>query len=372
MTRRDGTIRQREDGRWEARYRAASGRRASVYARTSGEVQEALRKALTHADAGIRPVDGRLTTKAYLEDWIATSVRPRVRATTADSYASIVKLYLVPELGRIPLAKLEPGHVQAMLSRVRSARNGDLSPTTRRYVYAVLRIALGRALKSGLVLRNVATLVDPPAKARHELETLDVGQVGTLLASIRGDRLEALYVAAIGTGLRQGELLGLRWADVDMDAGTLTVRNTLQRVTRKLAEPKTERARRTLTMPGAVVDALRAQRVRQLEERLAAKAWADPELVFASPIGTPLDPRNVTRRFQTAIARAGLPRQRFHDLRHAFATLHLEGGEELAVVSKMLGHANLSTTADVYAHLTTGMHARAAARMDGILRKTAG
>jgi integrase len=362
---REGTIRQRPDSRWEARYRGPDGRQRSLYAATRRGAQERLRAALTASEQGIRPIESRLTVGAFLEGWLASSVRLRCRSTTADNYTTIVRLYLQPAIGRIPLAKLEPEHVQAMLAKLSAgngARGEQLSPTTVRYVYAVLRIALGRALKAGRVVRNVATLVDPPAKAKAELTPLSADQVATFLSHVAGDRLEALYVTAIGLGLRQGELLGLRWSDVDLEAGMLTIRHTLQRGTRTLAEPKTERARRTLQLPSEVTAALRAHRKRQLDGKAS-------EYVFASSSGRPLDPRNVARRFAMAIAAAGLPAQRFHDLRHACATLLLEQGEDLAVVSKLLGHANLSTTADVYAHLTPAMGQRAAERMDGVLRR---
>jgi integrase len=188
------------------------------------------------------------------------------------------------------------------------------------------------------------------------------------LDAVADDRLAGLYGLAIATGMRQGELLGLRWSDIDLDAGALTVRHTLQRRSRELAKPKTERARRTLAIGSGAVAALREQRRRQLVERVAAgRSWADRDLVFTTRTGGALDSRNVTKALQTALRRAGLPHQRFHDLRHAYATLMLEDGEELVVVSRSLGHSDLSTTADVYAHLTNRMQERAAARMDSIL-----
>jgi integrase len=170
--------------------------------------------------------------------------------------------------------------------------------------------------------------------------------------------------------MRKGELLALRWQDVDLDAGRLTVRHTLRLGTRELAEPKTERARRTLRLGSDTVVALREHRRQQLEERLAAgRCWVDGDFVFATTIGTPLDSRNGTKAFQRTLKRAGLPHQRFHDLRHACATLLLEDGEELGVVSRILGHSQIATTADVYAHLTPAMLERSAARMDAILAR---
>ena len=173
--------------------------------------------------------------------------------------------------------------------------------------------------------------------------------------STEDDRLHVLYMTAGGLGLRQGELLALRWSDVNLEAGTVTIRHTRNAKTGELAAA-----------------ALRDHRRRQLEERLAVgRRWRDGDLVFTSPIGTPLDAANVTHRFQASLAAAGLPRQRFHDLRHACATLRLEQGEELAVVSRILGHASITTTANVYGHLTDSMLGKAAERTDVILRRRA-
>jgi integrase len=197
---------------------------------------------------------------------------------------------------------------------------------------------------------------------------LTADQARLFLATVVDDRLGALYMLAIATGMRQGELLALRWQDVDLDGGRLTIRHTLRLGTRELAEPKTERARRTLRLGIDTLSALREHRRRQLEERLAAgRRWVDGDFVFATSIGTPLDSRNVTKAFQRTLARAGLAHQRFHDLRHACATLLLEHGEELGVVSRILGHSQIATTADVYAHLTPAMLERSAARTDEIL-----
>jgi integrase len=365
----------RADGRWEGRY-YVKGQRKSVFGRTKREAQEALRKALTNADNGIAPVPQRATVATYLEEWLDTSVRPRLRPRTAESYTDTVTRYIAPAIGKVQLAKLTPEDVSRMVARL-TAR-GDLSPTTVRYAYAVLRIALGRALKTGRVVRNVATLADPPGKAHVEQHPLTAEQARAFLEAVASDRLGALYTVAIATGMRQGELLGLTWADVDLEAGTLAVRHTLTRGTRELADPKTERSRRVLRLGMEATTALCKHRPRQLVERVAAgRRWGirgkdrdkEPDLVFTTRIGTAMDSRNVTQGLQTALARAGMPRQRFHDLRHAYATLMIEAGEDLVVVSKSLGHSNLATTADVYAHLTPTMQEAAAARMDGILAR---
>jgi integrase len=220
-------------------------------------------------------------------------------------------------------------------------------------------------LKAGRIIRDVATLVDPPAKARSELHPMTLDQALHFLAATADDRSGPLYSLAIATGMRQGELLALRWRDVDLDGGWLAVRPTLQQRVRKLAATKTQRANRTLRLGEAAKAVLREHRRRQ--------GTIDPDaFVFATRLGRPLHSSNVTKDLHAALARAGLPRQRFHDLRHLYATLMLEGGEELAVISRMLGHANITTTANVYAHLTREMHDRTAARMDAILAQPAG
>jgi integrase len=342
---------------WEARYVGADGRRHSVYAKTERGAQEALRKALVDADHGIQPVSRQYVVAAALDDWLV-SQQHKLRPRTAASYADTTRLYILPAIGRIPLAKLQPEHISRMLSSL--SERGSLSPTTVRYVYSVLRTGLGHALRQGKIVRNVATLVDPPAKAHREQQPLSAEQVRTFLAGIHGDGREALYITALGTGLRQGELLALRWQDADLATGTVTVRNTLQRFTRQLAAPKTESSRRSLRLPQSVVVALAAHRERQAVVPLNG-------LIFTTLAGAPLDSANVTRSLQRTLRRLGLPRQRFHDLRHAFATLALEAGEDLHAVSRALGHTTIATTADVYAHVTPAMQERLAQRMDVIL-----
>jgi integrase len=353
---------------WEARYTAADGRKRSLYAKTRREAQERLRTALLEADHNIVPVRERVTVGAYLEDWLTTSVQLRCRPRTVESYAETVKRYIKPSIGRIELTKLTPEHVSAMLATLQA--RGTLSPTTVRYSHVVLRAALGRALKTGRVYRNVASLVDPPARIRREMTPLTAAQVGEFLEAAEGDRLRVLYLVAIGTGLRQGELLALRWSDIDLDAWMLSVRHTLQRGTRTLEEPKTERGKRTLRLGNETREALLDHARRQRRERLAAgSSWRDGDYVFTTLHGLPLDGRNVLEAFHRALDRARLPRRSFHSLRHAFATLQIENGEELGVVSRILGHSQIATTADVYAHLTPAMLERSANRMDGILKR---
>jgi integrase len=261
--------------------------------------------------------------------------------------------------------------VQSFLNAETAA---GLSPRSVAMERAVLRQALGRAERWGLVARNVAKLADPPRVPRRLVAPLNSEQARQFLEVIRGDRLEALYLIALGVGLRQGEILGLSWPDIDLDAGTLTVRQALQRVNGKLilVEPKSRTSNRTVALPSLVHDALRAHRIRQLQERLrVGSRWRDDprDLVFLSTIGTPLDGITVTRRFQALLKAADLPRQRFHDLRHACATLLLSQGVAARVVMEQLGHSQIGLTLGTYSHVSLALGRVAAERMNDVLRR---
>ena len=266
MSNVGGLVRQRRNGLWEGRYVGADHRKHSVYAKTKREAQEKVRAALVAADNGINPSRGRGTVAEYMAQWlVATS--SHVRARTLDSYSSTNRLYITPAIGSIALARLQGTDIGRMVAALRA--RGDLSPTTVRYAYTVLRIALGEALRTGRVVQNVALSVRPPRAEQQERSPLTLVQVGVFLESVESDRLAVLYKTAIGLGLRQGELLALRWSDVNLDAGTLTVRHTRNARTGELAEPKTDRSRRTLRLGVELAAALREHRRRQVEERLA-------------------------------------------------------------------------------------------------------
>ena len=279
-----------------------------------------------------------------------------------------LRLHLIPGLGRIPLAKLAPADVQQFLN---AKLDSGLSPRRVQYLHAVLRRALVMAERWGLVSRNVAKLVDPPRVPRHEIEPLTPEQARRLIEAAAEDRLRALWVTALATGLRQGELLALRWEDVDLDGRkTLRVRHTLARVDGKLEllQPKTDRSRRSVSLPEVVVTALRAHRTRQRMERLVAGSrWQDTGHVFATTIGTPIEAARVTRSFALALERAGLAHIRFHDLRHAAATFLLAQGFTLEDVKNLLGHSSIVLTSNTYGHVLEQRHHQVARGMDAVL-----
>jgi len=234
----------------------------------------------------------------------------------------------------------------------------------------VLRQALNWTLELDLVARNAAARAKAPEVPRYEIQPLDDTEARGFLAAAKGTRFEALYVIALYLGMRRGEILGLRWQVLDLDRGTLLVNQAIQRVTGKLraAEPKTKKSRRTLTLPASVVDSLRAHRTRQIEQRLqAGPSWQDLGLVFATRIGTAIEPRNLLRNYEQILARAEVRRVRFHDLRHSAASMLLSEGVELRLIQEILGHSSISVTADLYAHIAPKMMRQAAATMQSIL-----
>lgn len=371
----EGTITRRQDGTWEAKVSlgyqiGTDGKpkrvRKSFYGKTRKDVSTKLTKALEDHRQGLPVAVERQTVGQFLDRWLADVVKPSVRPKTYHSYAQLVRLHLIPALGHHQLATLAPQHVQRMMNDKLAA---GLSPRTVQYLRAVLRRALGQALKWGLVARNVVTLTEPPRSVHHEMKFLVPTQARALLDAARGDRLEALYAVALALGLRQGESLGLRWSDVDFDAGTLTVRAALQRIdgTLRLVEPKTETSRRTLSLPSTVATALKAHRDRQAFEQAAFGArWVDTGLIFTTPKGTGIDGRNLTRRFKALLQVAGLPDMRWHDLRHSCASLLLAQRVPYRVVMETLGHSQISLTMR-YSHLVPELRREAADSMERVL-----
>ncbi len=366
----EGTIRKRTDGRWEAMLTIpqddGTSKRRSIYGKTQGEVRKKLTEARRTLDQGDTLITDRQTVEAFLDRWLRDVVRPSVRPKTYDSYQQVVRLYIKPGVGAHQLNSLQPQHVQAMMNARLAA---GLSPRTVQYMRAVLRRALGQALKWGMVTRNVATLVDPPKSERHEMQALCPEEAARFLSVAQGDRLEALYRVALSIGLRQGEILGLSWEDVNLDTGRLTVRRQLQRIGGKpqLVDLKTRQSRRTISLPTMLVQSLRKHRTQQIEERLLlgekwkGAAWG---LVFTSTIGTPLDPRNLTDRYKKLLASAALPAIRFHDLRHSCASLLIAQGVPMEIVKETLGHSQISLTINTYVHLLPETQRQAADAMD--------
>ena len=363
----EGSIYRRADGRWVASVSVDQGRRKYFYAQTRHEVGRKLATAIKARQDGLPLVPERQTVANYLQHWLETA-KPTVRPRTFVRYEEYVRLHAIPELGRLSLARLSPQHLQRLYA---SRLEAGLSPATVAHLHAVLHRALGQAARWGLAPRNVAELVTPPRSERREMSTLSPEQARAFLETAEGDRLEALYVLALNTGMRQGELLALRWREVDLEGGSLQVTATLQRTSEgfTFSEPKTAHSRRQMALTAPAVEALRSHRARQLEERLSmGAAWEDNDLVFANEVGRPIEGTNLIRRwFYPLLERANLPRIRFHDLRHTAATLLLGRGVHPKIVSEMLGHSQIAITLDLYSHVTPTMQRQAVEALEAAL-----
>jgi integrase len=308
-----------------------------------------------------------VTVGQFFTHWLATVIKPRRAPKTHEFYSNIVLMYIAPDLGRVPLDKLTPLQVAALLQE---KQHSGLSPRTVHHIRAVLRAGLNQAVKWQFLTRNVAALVDSPRQSTKTVVPLTEEAARQVLSVAAPHRLAALFRVALMMGLRQGEVLGLRWSDVDLDARTLRVAQALQRVDGHLIykEPKTAKSRRTLRIPLSVAEALRVHRDQQNFERAAAgDRWTDSGLVFVSTVGTPLDPRNVLRIWHGLLAEAGLARCAFHVSRHTAVSLLIAEGVPLKVIQEVVGHSLLSTTADIYGHLFPQAFAEAADAMDRAL-----
>ncbi|CAA9544162.1 MAG: Integrase [uncultured Thermomicrobiales bacterium] len=366
--RHEGTIKHRADGRWEAQITLPHNQRKSIYARTRKEAQEKLKAAIRDLDSGVDFAAGSMTVAAFLQQWLDAAVRPSVKPKTWEGYESIVRVRIAPRIGRRQIAKLSPLDVQGLYAALEVS---GLTARSVHHTHRCLHRALDQAVRWGMIPRNPCDGAVSPRAKKAEMRVLSQEQAIAFLDANRDQPAYALYTLAITTGMRQGELLGLRWADIGLDRGRLEVRRSLQRQKEAglvFVEPKSARGRRPLVLGAIAVAALRAHQDRQAFVRLAAgREWRGLDLVFCTGNGGPLDPGWVRETFYAAVKRAGLAPIRFPDLRHTAATLALRQGVHPKVVSEMLGHASITLTLDTYSHLVPVLHEEAAAAMDRAL-----
>lgn len=363
----EGSIYKRKDGRWAASLSVGRGKRQHFLSPDRDVVARKLRAALKSRDDGLPTITKRQTVEQYLKSWLEAA-RPSIRERTWVRYEQYVRLHAIPTLGKLSLEKLTPQHLQRLYA---DRLDAGLSPTTVHHLHAAVHKALSQAVRLNLVQRNVADLVDAPRIAKHEMTTLAPDDARHFLDVAAGDRLETLYVLALTTGLREGELLGLKWRDVRFEEKAVEIRGSLQRVKAGLVvmEPKTKQSRRRVGLTEAALAALRRHRVRQGEERLRlGSAWEGDDLVFTDEAGAPIDATKFLRNsFAPLLKAAELPKMRFHDLRHTAATLLLGRGIHPKIVSEMLGHSQVGITLDLYSHVTPTMQREATAAMDAII-----
>lgn len=369
MSRRgnsEGSIYKRSDGRWAATVSLDRGRRKTFYGKTRADAAGKLTQGLSDKAKRKAMPNEKLTVGAFLERWLSDVAAPKVRATTLLGYSRMARLHILPALGHLRIAHLD---AQTLTRFYRTLERDGLSPKYVRLIHALLYGVLEKARVWEVVSKNAAVDADPPAIARKEFRTLSLAEARHFLATARDESHYPVYVLALTCGMRQGELLGLRWSDVDLDESWLSVAQQAQRIGKEwvFTAPKTKRGTRRLPLPNIAVDALREQRVRVASQRLRAVAWEDHDLVFPNQVGRPLEKQNlVFRSFKPLLARAGLPDMRFHDLRHSTATIMLSMGEHPRVVQERLGHSTIAVTMDVYSHVMPTLQEESAARLDKV------
>ncbi|WP_329364160.1 tyrosine-type recombinase/integrase [Streptomyces sp. NBC_01483] len=395
----DGTVYQRKDSRWEAAgYVLAPGntrKRVRVYGTTRKDALVKLTEKIAASNRGLPVAAADSTVGAYLTYWLDGVAVHHLRENTHTRYAACIRLHLIPGLGAKKVARLTARDVRTFLDQLRTtcqccAQEQDanqrrccaigqccdkrLSPLTVTYVHSVLKSALEHAVREDELPRNVARNVKTAAPRPRRFRPLTAAEARQFLQTASGDRLHALYELALRTGLRKGEILGLHWEDLDLDAGTAGIHRSLQRTRTgglTTMHTKTRASERRIALPTECVHSLKNHREHQQQERQVARtAWSDSRLVFTTPTGGPLDPANLTHRFGRLLNRAGLRRIRFHDLRHSTATLLLEQGVDLVVIKELLGHAHIGVTAGVYAHVRLRLQRQAIDTLNDVLSPT--
>lgn len=338
-------------------------KRKTVYGKSKAAALDELRK-LVAKGAAVPTGGGQMNVATIITRYLergTTDLRPLTR----DSYRAVAENHIVPRIGPVLASRVTPELVRGVSDAMADA---GLSASKRCHALTVMRQAFGLAVGEGVLSHNPAVGVKRPKITQHEIHPLSPSQVAALREAATGHRQEALFVTAIGTGLRQGELFALRWDDVDLDRATITVRRTVAELDGKFIEgpPKSAAGRRTVTLPLFVVDAIREHR-----KLLMARGLAGCPLVFPDRNGGFLRRQNVSRTLRLLVKRAGLPESfRFHDQRHTSATLLLKAGENAKVVQERLGHSRITVTLETYAHVLPGMQEQAATRMDSILETT--
>ena len=359
----------------------STGNRKRIIRRVTGRKPDAEKLCadiIRQLEQGTYIEPNKITVSEYMEHWLKTYA-VNLAPSTHAGYKRIVKSHIILELGHVPLSKLQPMQIQEYYTaRLREGRRdgaGGLSATTVRQHHAVLREALQHAVNWQLIYRNPADLTEPPIPAEAEIFPLDLEHLDELLASAVGSRDEHLYVVAAYTGMREGELLALAWANVDLvDPPCCRVRQTVGYINGKgfVFRPtaKHKKARREIPLPDIAVDALRSQWKMLADEKLEAGNNYDKNfnLVFPNTIGRPLDPSDMTGRFKELAVKAGFPKIRFHDLRHTHATMLLKQGTHPKIVQERLGHQTIGMTMDKYSHVTKGMQKEAVDKLNEFLK----
>ena len=375
-----GSVRRRSKGSWEVCLDVgtdATGKRIRHFESVKGTkkaAQQRLAELLISIEQGSYVKPKRISLGEWLNEWLNGYVKTNCSPRTLDSYRSILERHLIPNLGMIPLSQVQPQHIQQYYARAlsdgRTDEKGALSSRSVLHIHRVLFQALNYAVRQGLLIHNTAQLVDPPRAKKSRMKTLIPQEVSMLLNVAQDTHYYPIIHTAVKTGLRQAELLGLRWRDLDLDLVSLSVTQVLykRRGICQFKEPKSAHSRRRLGLSPSLALFLREYRTeRETECLLLGKLLSEDDLVFGNVDGIPIDPGTLTHNFARIARRAGLPGNRFHDLQHTFASLMLLAGIHPKIVSEALGHSSVAFTLDVYSHLVPGLQEAAGKRLDEIL-----
>lgn len=362
----EGTIGQLPSGSWRAQV-SLQGRRLSITAKTRRECQEWIKKTTRQIDDGLTYANTKITVAEYMSTWL-TNVKVANRQSTYSQYEQISRIYIIPNLGKIRLKDLRADRIQDLYNQLLGNEVGV--PTVLK-LHTILHGALEQAVKTGVIQQNPSSHVKPPREPETEMAILNESQVSQLLIAVKDHRWEALFHLAIVTGMRQMELLGLKWSDLDWQRRAIRVERQLSRVKGdgvRFSAPKTRFGKRAVALGEVSIDILRAHyQKQQILEQAAGDKWTEHGLIFTSSFGAPINYRNLLREFKKLLEAAGLPDIRFHDLRHTAASLMLNNGVAPIVVSRRLGHAKASITLDIYGHLIPSMQEEAADLIDNLV-----
>jgi integrase len=379
----EGYIKERGDKRWEARislgidFNTKKPIRKSFYGKTRKEVQQKMEEAKAQISTGTFITNNKLTLGEWMDNWLNIYPKHNVRIGTWESYETYIRVHIKPTLGNIPLKDLRPMHLQRLYNEKlisgRVKTGGKLSPKTVGYIHVVIHMALEQAVRENLVNNNVARLVKKPKQTKHEIYPLTVEQMKAFLDATKSHRFYVPFLLECHSGLRRGELLGIRWQDINFETKAISVNQSLIRTRQKglvMSDPKTEKSKRTIPIADEVIEALKGHKAIQNQHKLlAGRGYNNADLVFCSNIGNPIDPRNFTEQFERAIKQANLPRVRFHDMRHSHATMLLLHNVQPKIVQDRLGHSTISMTMDTYSHILPGMQEEATEKVRQALQR---